>query len=41
MEDTAQLQLAFNQLGKRRLNDTAFIMTCFVPRVREKELNHG
>ena len=36
VENAAQLELAFHQLGKRCLNDTAFIMTRFVPWVREK-----
>ena len=41
MEDAAQLQFTFHQFGKRRLNDTALIMTRFVPRVREKQLHHA
>jgi hypothetical protein len=36
VEDAAQFKFAFYKLSKLRLNDTAFIMTCFVPWVREK-----
>ncbi len=37
MQHTTDLELAAHQLGERRLNDTALVMTALVPWIREEQ----